>query len=141
MLFWITLSVFVVSFVLLAIFKDYCVGIREVLGFVFGAIAFVSSIVAVVMAIIIMINHFGISGQVESMNAEYDSLMYQYESNLYDNDNDLGKKELMNDIQTWNKDVARGKKNQRDFWVGVFTPNIYDQFELIEYKEIVVDEP
>lgn len=47
------------------------------------------------------------------------------------NDNDLGKKELYDQITQYNSRVASGKAMQRDPWVGVLFPNIYDNFELI----------
>ena len=50
---------------------------------------------------------------------------------MYDNDNEIGKKELMNQIQEWNEDLAWYKANQKDFWIGIFIPNVFDQFEFI----------
>lgn len=64
----------------------------------------------------------------------YEMLVYQYENDIYDNDNDLGKRELMEDIQKWNEDLAYRRKSQDDFWVGIFYPNVHDQFEFIELK-------
>lgn len=58
--------------------------------------------------------------------------MYQYENNMYDNDDDIGKKQLMNQIQHWNEDLAFGKEMQRDFWIGIFIPNVFDQFQHID---------
>ena len=46
----------------------------------------------------------------------------------------IGKKELMSEIQKWNEDLARHKALQNDFWVGIFIPDIFDQFEFIELK-------
>lgn len=41
---------------------------------------------------------------------------------------------LMWDIAEYNEDVNYGKSIQKNIWVGAFTPNIYDEFELIEFK-------
>lgn len=47
---------------------------------------------------------------------------------------DVGKYELMADIEAWNTDLAYWKEIQRNFWVGIFIPDIYDEFEYIELK-------
>lgn len=73
-------------------------------------------------------------GFVEACKQRYNSLVYQLENNLYDNDNDLGKKELYNQIQEWNEDLAKGKALQNDFWLGAFYPDVYDQFDFIDLE-------
>ena len=91
--------------------------------------------VAVIVSIIVFaVNYIGIDGDIEANKARYESLTYQYESELYDNDNDIGKKELMSEIQDWNEDLARHKANQDNFWIGIYIPDVFDQFEFIEYK-------
>ena len=50
---------------------------------------------------------------------------------MYDNDNDIGKKELMDQVTEYNVDVQKHKALQRNFWVGIFYPDIWDQFETI----------
>ena len=70
---------------------------------------------------------------IETNKQIYNSLTYQLENNLYDNDNDIGKKELYNQVQEWNTDLAKRKRLQRNFWVGIFYPNIYDNFDFIKY--------
>ena len=38
----------------------------------------------------------------------------------------------MTDIQDWNEDLAKYREIQDDFWIGIYIPNVYDQFEFIE---------
>lgn len=75
-----------------------------------------------------------VKGFVEVCKQRHYSLVYQLENNLYDNDNDLGKKELYNQIQEWNEDLAKGKALQNDFWLGAFYPDVYDQFDFIDLE-------
>lgn len=90
---------------------------------------------ALVIEIVVLgVQYIDISGQIAACEQKYESLVFQLENNLYDNDNDFGKKELYNQIQNWNEDLARGKAMQDDIWVGAFWPNIYDDFEFIELE-------
>lgn len=129
MIFWITLIAFVVFLVLAIIFADSWD--FELLGMLSAVLAFVVGIAATTMLIFIIVNNVGVEAQVEANKQRYDSLVYQAENNLYENDNDLGKKELVNQIQEWNENLARGKILQDDFWVGIFYVDIYDEFDFI----------
>ena len=129
MIFWITLIVFVAFLVLAIIFADSWD--FDWLGTTSAGISILAGIALVVMLIFVICANVGIDAQIESNKQRYDSLVYQAENNMYDNDNDLGKKELVNQIQDWNEDLARGKVLQDDFWVGIFYANIYDEFAFI----------
>lgn len=101
-----------------------------------GAIATVVAGLAVAISIGCFINAYGrADAYVVQHQARYDSLVYQLENDLYDNDNDLGKKELYKEIQGWNEDLAYNKEIQDNFWLGIYYPNIYDQFEFIELRQ------
>ena len=89
-------------------------------------------ITILVMTVFVIDAHVGLDAKVASNQQIYDSLVYQLENDLYNNDNDLGKKELYNQIQEWNKDLAYRKHIQNDLWNGIFYPDIYDQLEYIE---------
>ena len=100
----------------------------------FLVIAIIGFIVAIIMLIVIIIENTNVDAYVAENQMRYEMLVYQYENNIYDNDNDLGKRDLMEDIQEWNEDLAYYREAQDDFWVGIFHPNVYDQFEFIELK-------
>ena len=124
MLFWTFVIIVIAGFVLFT-FDWENLGITiSVIG-IFGIIASV---------VVLAINYIGIDGYIARMNTRYETLVYQYENDIYDNDNDLGKRELMVDIQNWNEDLSSRRERQRDFWIGIYIPNIYDQFEFIELK-------
>ena len=103
----------------------------ENLGIAISVIGIFGIIASVV---VLAINYIGIDGYIAQMNTRYETLVYQYENDIYNNDNDLGKRELMEDIQRWNEDLAANQKNQHDFLIGIYIPNIYDQFKYIELK-------
>lgn len=87
-----------------------------------------------IMILVAIVNNVGYNGFVAQNQAIYDSLVYQLENDLYDNDNDLGKKELYNQIQEWNKDLSEGKAMTHDPWLGIFWIDAYDEFEFIELE-------
>jgi hypothetical protein len=91
--------------------------------------------VVLIMGIFIIDAHIPAEAKIEQYQMRYESLLYQYENDVYDGDDDVvGKRDLYTDIEHWNSDLAYHKRIQRDFWVGIFHPNIYDQFEFIKYK-------
>ena len=97
-------------------------------GFFVAAIGISVSIVSLG---IIASRYIAADATVSRMSAERESLVYQAQMNFYDNDNNVGKKELLNQITEWNVDLESSKKLQRNLWVGCYIPNIYDQFEKI----------
>ena len=122
---FLTFVIIIIAGIVLFTFDLENLGITiSVIG-IFGIIASV---------VVLAINYIGIDGYIARMNTRYETLVYQYENNIYDNDNDLGKRELMVDIQNWNEDLSSRRERQRDFWIGIYIPNIYDQFEYIELK-------
>lgn len=130
MLFWIFAIVLAAGIVGVVMLGECCSyhGVYMTACFV----TVIAGAVFAFMVVVLIVQYVGVDGQVKSDEVRYDSLVYQCENNFYDNDNDIGKKELVNQIQEWNEDLAWGKEIQRDFWMGIFIPNIYDQFEFIE---------
>ncbi len=126
MIFWIFVIVMTAAIVCCAVFDEALE--------LWMTIAALNGTIAIIMLVFIIVGNLAPNAKIAKYQARYDSLVYQYENNIYDNDNDLGKRDLMEDIEAWNTDLAYRKKIQRNFWVGIFYPNIYDDFVFIELR-------
>lgn len=126
MLFFIFIALLVVSVFIIISTNDFS-GLH-----IFGDLLCAASVFALSVSIVLLgFNYIGVDASIATWHEQYESLTYQLDNNLYDNDNDIGKKELMNQIQDWNTDLAYHKAIQRNFWVGIYCPNVYDDFEFI----------
>lgn len=134
MLFWIWVIMLVAGIATFWFYEKKYEGYNSTLGTISDlliAFGLLGTLVAGAFAIGGAVN---VEGKYATRLAEYESLVYQYENNMYDNDNDLGKKELMDDIQLWNETVASKRHGQNNFWIGIFIPDIWDNLEFIELK-------
>ena len=132
MLFWIFVILLVIGIVvnILDTWDD--------LVFVRATAIIIGTIGVVISVIILICSYANVDGKIAANQARYDMLVYQYENDIYDNDIDLGKRALLKDIQDWNEDLARYQGAQDDFWIGIYYPNVFDQFEFIELDKAVV---
>lgn len=99
-----------------------------------AAISIIGGIVAFIMLIIIISTHCGINAQVQKWRETYTALTYKLESGSCRDEFGLLNKEIIDEIQNWNEDVVYKQNIQRDFWVGIFFPNVFDEFETIDYE-------
>ncbi|MDD6827937.1 MAG: hypothetical protein PUE12_17860 [Oscillospiraceae bacterium] len=133
MLFFVFIIILVLSIIGTTVIDEWE---HEGLHIVSCIMVVVSFLAILVSLIFFMVNYIGIEANIASNDRIYESLTYQYENAVFDDDDDaVGKKELYNQIQDWNKDLAFYQSIQDDFWIGIYVPNIYDQFEFIEYDE------
>lgn len=132
MLFWIFVLLLILGIGLVHVYNNKDVG--ESFMIVGITMSVVCTIAIIVSLISISCDHFGADATIAAKQQRYESLVYQYENDIYDNDNDLGKKELMNEIREWNEDLATKQALQDNFWVGIYYADIYDQFNFINLE-------
>lgn len=93
MLFFIFIALFAIS-VLAIIYTDEMSGWH-----LLATIAVVLTLIALLISTIGLASvYINADASVAKWETQYESLTYQLENNLYDNDNDIGKKELMDEF-------------------------------------------
>lgn len=148
MLFWLCLIVLIVGIGLVAVGKMKWFDTRnenklrkflyqnddtiEIFGWVTVA---VSGVIMAIMITVFACNYIGVNAQVEKAKERYNAITYKVESGACRDEFGLLNKEVIDEIQDWNEDVTYCKNFQKDFWVGIFVPNVYDQFETIDYTK------
>lgn len=75
-----------------------------------------------------------VDAYVAACKQNYEIIVYQLENNLY-RDNNIGLRDLMDRVENWNSDLASRKELQDNFWVGIYYPDVYDQFEFIDLSD------
>lgn len=135
MLFWLCIIVGIISIILFIIYESvsFKYDIIESLVSILGAILGVMSAAAIIFSLAAFcINYTGINGDIAEYKEHYNTLVFEVENNLYKDDvTTVSRHELVKEIQKWNCDLAKRKENQRDFWIGIYIPDIYDDFEFI----------
>ena len=134
MIFWIFVIALVVGIVLFVL-SDNCSFFYN-WDIVAAVDIFISIITIVTMGIIIVATHVTANGEKLANEQRYDSLIYKAETESIRDEFGIVNKEYIDEVQAWNEDVIKYKEWQRDFWIGIFIPNIYDDFETIDLGNI-----
>lgn len=130
MLFWLAVIAFAVGIIMRIIMNkkhwwklDYP---SFIITLVFGVVLFF-------MIIIMCCQYIGIDARVEKNFEIYNAIEYKVTSGTCRDELGLLSKEVIDEVQNWNKDVKYYQAVQDDFWIGIFYPNVFDQFETIDY--------
>lgn len=109
---------------------------------IIGSIATIIAALGIIgSGIAFSVNYLGIEGKIEKYNKHYESLVFQVEHNLYKDDiTENATRELVKEVQEWNCDLVKNKVNQYDSWIGIYIPDIYDQFEFIQLNGLLKGE-
>ena len=146
MIFWLCLAILIIGIGLIVIgcidwdyeknkLFDFLYDNDDTLKFIGGITTFISGFIMIIMITILCCMYIGIDARVEQSKETFDAITYKVESGACRDEFGLLNKEVTDEIQSWNESVIYNQKMQNDFWVGVFYPDIYDQFETIDYEK------
>ena len=131
MLFWLFIIILFIGVSLFTIGICYD---NEFIGLSGGVVATLSVIVIFIMLALIISNHCGVDAQVAKNQEIYEALNYKLESGACRDEFGLLNKSIIDEIQDWNEDVVYYQNIQDNFWLGIFYPDVFDQFETIDYE-------
>lgn len=75
-----------------------------------------------------------IDANIAAWEQNYKTIVYQLENNMYE-ENSMGLRDLMERVELWNSDLAMRKELTNNFWIGIYYPDVYDQFNFIDLSE------
>ena len=128
MLFWLFIILFVVGIILYKVFEF------EFLGD-FGYVINIISGLAVIISLFIIIGEYTtMDSYLEKTREQYKAITYKIESNACRDEFGLLNKEVIDEIQEWNKDVRFYQNIQDNFCLGFYYTNVFDEFETIDYE-------
>lgn len=96
----------------------------------------VFGICAIISIIVISVNCIGSEGVRLAYEQRYESLIYKARTESIRDEFGIINKDYIDEIQAWNENVVKLKNWEKDFWIGIFVPNIYGEFETIDLSEI-----
>ena len=100
-----------------------------------GAILVFVGILTVSFSLFAIIGyHTNAEPYIAQTNERYEALCYKLETENARDEFGLLNKEIIDEIQEWNEEIAKYQSLQDNFWLGIYYPNIYDQFEKIPLK-------
>ena len=94
----------------------------------------ISGAILVIMLVVLCSNHISINNRIDVNKELYKAIEYKVTSGACRDELGLLSKEVIDEVQEWNKDVVYYQTVQDDFWIGIFYPNVFDQFETIDYE-------
>ena len=128
-------GIFLLSFGLMLICDHAMKWPPEVATYGFGMIAVLTLIFLVTLSGVAISDNITAEADFARYQQKREVLVYQLENGLYDNDNDVGMKDLYNEVLEYNEDIVTGRINSQNKWIKVFFPLDYNRLELIELPQ------
>ena len=143
MLFWLFVIIMIVGIVLYIVghrywdFKKHHF-LHEYGGTICGTgavISVLSGIAIIIMGIILCCTYINVDAKVAENKERYTALEYKVTSGACRDELGLLSKEVIDEVQDWNEDLVYYQNVQDNFWIGIFYPNLFEQFETIDYEK------
>ncbi len=113
----------------------------EPIVFTSGAIAVIGGIAILFMIAAIIINQVSADGLRVKNEQRYEALIYKAQAESIRDEFGIVNKEYIDEVQSWNEDVAKYQAYSNSFWIGIFYPDrAYDGFETINLEDIKMRE-
>lgn len=99
-----------------------------------GVVISVVSVIAIVSMIVIILGNYSfIKEKAKKYKVDREYIMAQINDENCYNEYGLLERNTAYAIEDWNDFVEFHKKYQRNFWIGIFIPNVFDDLEPIDY--------
>ena len=93
-------------------------------------------IIGSIVSVLVMVGmHADAAAQKAKLNETYTAIEYKITSGACRDELGLLTKEVIDEAQEYNETISYHKTMQDSFWLGVYVPDIYNDFELIDYTQ------
>lgn len=99
-----------------------------------GLVEIVLGIFILASLMIFLSTNVQANGDKAKMEQTYDALIYKMNSPDARDEFGIMNKSIVDEIQTWNEELAFNKNMEHNFWIGSYIPDIYDDFDYIKYE-------
>lgn len=100
-----------------------------------ATIAIVSATIVFTTLGIMFKNYINANVEAAQLHERYNAIVYKIESDSCRDEFGLLNKEIIDEIQKWNENITYYQAKKDNFWIGIVYPDIYDQFQTIDYTE------
>lgn len=127
--------------------KNNLKGIKKFIWWNSDSLTLITGILIGIFSVIVLITTIRISSNYiraeadKAMNQElYNSLIYKAETESIRDDFGIVNKEYIDEVQNWNTNLVNYQTITHNFWIGIFYPDWYDEFETIDLEKIKMKE-
>lgn len=100
-----------------------------------AAMSVIASIVVIVMTISMAVDYPAAEANHKRILAQREGIIHQMLNPQAKDELFLQNKAIFDEAKHFNEDLAYNKSIQRNFWLGILYPNIYDDIDYINYED------